>query len=215
MTFALGTPHRGQTIAPDDDRFAIKNSLNILDRFGAWEGPQRWYLWRIYAPEFLNKRSHILRERRLELHGPGGRRMHDAEAPGMECLPWKVNESNILRSIDVPLLADQRVAAQPRLQADLVAPAGHEADLDQGRVHAECLNDLVVAAGFGGTRIVRVRLALDERFLIPDKVVAPGSSGRRRYAVYESEIDSFGLVAAKLILQSHLDIRPGGEDHEA
>jgi hypothetical protein len=23
MTFALGTPHRGQTIAPDDERFAI------------------------------------------------------------------------------------------------------------------------------------------------------------------------------------------------
>src|SRR5678809_1224621 len=100
MTFALGTPHRGQTIAPDDDRFAIKNSLNILDRFGPWEGPQRWYLRRIYALESLKKRGHILGERRLELHGPSGRRMHDAEAPGMECLPRKVNESNILRSID-------------------------------------------------------------------------------------------------------------------
>jgi hypothetical protein len=60
MTFALGTPHRGQTIAPDDDRFAIRNSLNILDRFGAWEDPQKCWLLRISALEFADKRGHIL-----------------------------------------------------------------------------------------------------------------------------------------------------------
>ena len=40
----------------------------------------------------------------------------------MECLPRKVNESNILRAIDVPLLAHERVAAQPCLQPNLIAP---------------------------------------------------------------------------------------------
>ena len=60
MTFALGTPHRGQTIAPDDDRFAIRNSLYILDRFGAWEDPPKWYLRRFSAFEFPHKRGHIV-----------------------------------------------------------------------------------------------------------------------------------------------------------
>jgi hypothetical protein len=41
MTLALGTPQRGQTIAPDDDRFAISNSLAILDRPEGWEDPQK------------------------------------------------------------------------------------------------------------------------------------------------------------------------------
>src|SRR3954447_7413116 len=173
MTFALGTPHRGQTIAPDDDRFAIRNSLYILDRFGAWEDPQKCYLQRIYALEFPYKSGHILGKRRLELHRPGGRRMHDAETPGMECLPGKVNESNILRSIDVPLLPHERVAAQPRLQPNLVAPAGHEADLDQGGVASKRFDDLVIAAGVARPRVVRMRLALNERLLVPDQVIAP------------------------------------------
>ena len=42
MTFALGTPHRGQTLAPDEDRFAIENSLTILDQFARREDPKKW-----------------------------------------------------------------------------------------------------------------------------------------------------------------------------
>ncbi len=41
MTFALGTPQRGQTIALADDRFAIDYSLAILDPLKGWEDPQK------------------------------------------------------------------------------------------------------------------------------------------------------------------------------
>lgn len=47
MTFALGTPQRGQTIALADDRFAIDYSLAILDPLKGWEDPQKIELERL------------------------------------------------------------------------------------------------------------------------------------------------------------------------
>src|SRR3954470_11076926 len=104
--------------------------------------------------------------------------MLDPEPPRVQRLTGKVNVSKILRTIDVTLLAHQRVPAQSRLEAYLVALAGSQADLDQ-RGLPERLEHLVIAGRFAGFGVARMRLLLDERGLIPDQVVAPGPPGRR------------------------------------
>src|SRR3954447_21719600 len=99
--------------------------------------------------------------------------MHDPEAPRMESLPRKLNESNSLRPIHVPLLTHQCVPAQPRLQPDLVPTPRDEADLDERRISPECFDHLVIAAGLAGPRIMRMGLPLNQRVLIPDEMIPP------------------------------------------
>ena len=80
----------------------------------------------------------------------------------MEGLTGKLNTSKILRAVDVALLAYERVPPEPGLKPDLVAAAGHEADLNQRGV-VEGLEHLIVAARLARPRVARVRFFLDER----------------------------------------------------
>ena len=49
MTFALGTPHRGQTIAPDVDLFAMNKLLLYLRPSWALGGSPKMRKWLISA----------------------------------------------------------------------------------------------------------------------------------------------------------------------
>ena len=111
-------------------------------------------------------------QRRLEVQHAAVRRMLECQAKGVERLPRKGNRAQRVRAIHVAPLADERVAAQPRLDADLVALPRLEAHLDQRRV-AKRLDDAVVADGFGPLRIARMRFLLNERLAIPDEAIAP------------------------------------------
>ena len=60
-------------------------------------------------------------------------RVGKTEAPGMERLPFERDRPQLVRSIGVANFADQRMAAKARLDADLVALARMQADLNQAR----------------------------------------------------------------------------------
>jgi len=83
MTFALGTPHRGQTIAPDDDRFAIEKLPQHLRPHTSWEDPPKVLLRRKIPPQLRQQLFHILGERRFEPHVTPRDRMHHAKPPRM------------------------------------------------------------------------------------------------------------------------------------
>src|SRR2546422_9066921 len=102
--------------------------------------------------------------------------MPDRQPVGVQRLPRECNRSEMIRSEDVPLLADEHVPAQPRLEANLVAPAGDQLDFDQRRA-AESLDDAVLADGFLAARIARGRLLLYQRMLIPHEMIAPRAGG--------------------------------------
>ena len=69
--------------------------------------------------------------------------MVEAELERVQRLPAEPDGPQDFRAVDVALLADQGVAAQPGLNPDLVAPPGPQPDLDQRRV-AEGLDGAVV-----------------------------------------------------------------------
>src|SRR3954452_9730903 len=72
--------------------------------------------------------------------------------------------------VDVALLADQRVAAETRLDADLIALAGDERHLDERR-GVERLDDAVMADRRLAARIARARFLLYQCFGVPDQRV--------------------------------------------
>jgi hypothetical protein len=56
----------------------------------------------------------------------------DAPQPvRVQCLPPERNRSQRVAAVDVPLLPDQHMPAQPRLDPDLIAAAGAQPDFDQ------------------------------------------------------------------------------------
>ena len=73
----------------------------------------------------------VFRQRRLEQQWPPIRRMVEAEPVRVQRLALEWNRAQRIRAVHVPLLSDERVPAQPRLNADLVALAGLQAHLDQ------------------------------------------------------------------------------------
>ena len=114
----------------------------------------------------------IVGHRRLEAHLALVLRVAERQPERVQRLARKRNRAQRVRPVDVALLADQRVPAQPRLDPDLVALAGHEAHLDQRRA-AERFDHAVVADRFLAARIARVRLFLNQRLRVPDEVIAP------------------------------------------
>src|SRR5436190_4896763 len=105
----------------------------------------------------------------------------------MKRLPGKVNGTQIVGSVDVATLADERVTAQPRLQADLVPLAGLEPHFDERR-RVKTLDDAILADGIFAARVARMGLLLDEVCLIPHQTVSPGSRQRRGVAVHDREV---------------------------
>src|SRR5215216_3012312 len=99
------------------------------------------------------------------------------QAPGVQGLARELDVTQVIGTKDVALLADQRMAAQPRLQSNLVALAGLQTNLDQRRIR-EALQHPVMADRLLRLGITRVRLLLHERLLVPHEVVSPLTFGR-------------------------------------
>src|SRR5262249_43844845 len=74
---------------------------------------------RFSAPQPLHQRQEIGGQRRVERQRAAVHGMLKREPAGMQRLAWKRNRAERVGAVDVALLANQRVAAQPRLQADL------------------------------------------------------------------------------------------------
>ena len=134
------------------------------------------------APEPRQQRRHVLRQRRLEHHLAVVGWMAERETTSVQRLSRERDRAQGVRTVDVAHLSDQRVAAQPCLNADLVALAGDEADLDQRRSRQR-LEHPVVADRFLPARIARRRLLLNQRLQIPDQMIAPGAGRGRRQTV--------------------------------
>ena len=132
----------------------------------------------------------------------------------MKRLPLEGDRPQLVRSIGVANFADQRVAAKARLDADLVALAGMQANLDQAR-RCKFLDDRVMADRFCGARILRVRFLLDECFSVPNQMIAPYARAGSRMAVDHRQVDALGRALAKLVLEC--GVCPGvlGEEHDA
>src|SRR5258707_2268650 len=118
----------------------------------------------------------------------------------MERLSRKRDRAQRVRPVDVTLLADQRVTTQPRLDADLIALAGDEPHFDQRRPR-ELFDHLVMADRLLALRVARVRFLLNQRFQVPDEVIAPDTGWRRRVAVHDRLIDALRLTTFELLLQ--------------
>ena len=91
------------------------------DRLGALSGPS----------QLSDQLHHVLRQRRLERQRASRRRMIHRQARRMQRLARKVDRAQLRRPEDVPPFTHERVAAQPRLYADLIALACHQADFYQ------------------------------------------------------------------------------------
>jgi hypothetical protein len=79
----------------------------------------------------------------------------------MERLPGKLDRPKLVRPIHVPPFSDERMAAKPRLQPDLIALPGLEPDLNQSRGR-ERLQRLVAADRILPFAIARVRRFLNQ-----------------------------------------------------
>ena len=139
--------------------------------------------------------------------------MAERQPEGVERLPRKRNRAEGVRPVDVALFADQRVAAQARLDPNLIPLSGHQAHLDQRR-RLERLDHAVMADRFLAARVARVRFLLNQRLQIPDQVIAPRALGRRRVAVDDRPIDALGLMPLELLLQRRLRRFAFGEQHQ-
>src|SRR5215475_6233067 len=98
--------------------------------------------------------------------------MQECELVRMERLSREVDRSKCVRSVNVAPLADERVPAQTRLQANLVPLSGLEPDFEESR-RLKRLERLVAAHRVLATRVSRVGLLLNQRFLVPDQAIAP------------------------------------------
>ena len=83
------------------------------------------------------------------------------------------------RRVGVHLLAHQRMAAQLRLQPDLIALARHQPDLHQ-RGAAQPLHHAVLAQRLLASGVARAGGALNQLLAVPDQVVAPAAGLRGR-----------------------------------
>ena len=129
------------------------------------------------APEARDQLSQIGWKGRLKSQGTPIHWVTHAQAMRVQRLPGKIDETQAVRPIHVTLLPHQGVAAQPRLQTDLIPLAGHEPDLDERGVF-ERLDHSILAPRVFAPRITRMRRLLDERTLIPHEVIAPRAGQR-------------------------------------
>src|SRR5207302_9132476 len=86
------------------------------------------------SAEALDQLHHVVRQRGLERHLVAAHRVRKRKAPGMERLPVERDRTELIGTVHVATLTNQRVAPQPRLQPDLISLPRHERDLEQRRV---------------------------------------------------------------------------------
>ena len=113
ITLALGTPQRGQTMAPDEERLAI-------------DFPQLPRLPRTTKIPYRRLRISpcISTGKRLEGKRLPRQRVTERQPVRMQRLPRKLNRAQRLGPISIPRLANKRVTVQPSLQSDLIPAAG-------------------------------------------------------------------------------------------
>src|SRR5262245_33281795 len=151
---------------------------------------------------------------RLESHEFPRRGMPERKLERMQGLPRKFDRPERRGAEDVSLLADQRVSTQPRLDANLVALAGHQANLDERRLR-KLLDHAVFADGVFPGAIARVCLLLNQCTLIPGEPIAPDTRCRHGAAVDNRSIDAFGLVPYELRPERRLRGRMFGKQDES
>src|SRR5262249_32018101 len=136
MTFALGTPQRGQMMLFADDRLAMKKPRSFrlpdpLVRFGV-------------CPQILDQLRQVIRDRRLEAQLTIVDGVPKRETERMECLPRKWHLMRDIGPIRIQPFPHQRMTVQSCLEADLIPFAGDESDFKQCCA-AEQLDDAIVA----------------------------------------------------------------------
>jgi hypothetical protein len=164
-------------------------------------------------PQSFEQPAEIIRQRRFEPHLASIDGMPEREAISVQRLPWKRNGPQCVRAVDVPALAHQGMAAQARLNPDLIPLPCLKLHLEERRV-AELLDDAVVAHRFRALRIPRMRALLNQRLAIPDEVIAPRAIAGLGMAVDEREVDALRLAVNELLLQCLLRPRVLGKHHE-
>src|SRR5436190_16245412 len=106
----------------------------------------------------------------------------------MKCLAAKLNRTQRTWSVDVSVLADERVPAKPRLDSDLIATSGMESDFYQRRAR-ECFEHGIPTERLLPAWIAGMSFLLNQRFLVPHEDVAPGSFTRIGRSVHDRPVD--------------------------
>src|SRR5687768_12605883 len=133
---------------------------------------------------------------------------------GVQRMAAKLDRPPLVRTEDIATLADQRVTAQPRLDANLIALARVQAHFDERRL-GKRLQHPILAAGVDTLRIARVRFLLDRRALVPHETIPPLSGRRIGMSVDDSPVDARGLAAPELHPQVLLRARVRRKDDES
>src|SRR5687768_2416503 len=140
--------------------------------------------------------------------------MIESQPPGVQCLASETDRPQRTGPVNVALFTDERVAAQPCLDPNLVAPSGAQANLDQRRV-MERLRDAVFGNRFGAARVARVRLFLDQRLRIPHQHVTPGPRRRRGMPIDDGEVYPLRFAPRELRFEALLRMRVLREHDQA
>ena len=139
--------------------------------------------------------------------------MFNGQARRVQRLTAEIDRPQSLRTKRIAPLADEGMAPQPCLDPDLIALPGDEPDLNQGCLR-EGLDDAVLAGRFLPARISSVGLFLDQRSIVPDQMIAPGTGCRFRMSVDDRLVDAFRFVPEELLLQRRLRGGMPGEDDD-
>src|SRR5437773_3503712 len=140
--------------------------------------------------------------------------MVEREAICVKSLTLKLNRAKRFGPVYVPSLPNQRVAAKPGLNADLVALSRFKTHFDQGG-GPKPLDHLIMTHSIGPSCVARMRLFLNERLLVPHEPVAPRSGRRIGMTVHHGPIHTFDRVPFELPFQAILSRRLLGEHHES
>src|ERR1044071_6787129 len=144
------------------------------------------------APQPRDQLGHVGRKRCLEVEIAAVAWVLERQPPGVQGLAPEVDVTKVVGTEYVALLADQRMAAQPRLESNLVALARLQTNLDQRRTR-EALQHPVVADRLLRLRVTRMRLLLNECLLVPDKVVTPHAFSRLGLTIHDGPVNPFRL----------------------
>src|SRR5206468_10027779 len=128
-------------------------------------------------------------------------------------LATKRDRPQVLGPERITPFPDERVTAEPCLDANLIATARDERYLDQ-RCRLELFDHPVVADRLLAARITRVGLLLDQRLVVPRQPITPRARRRMGMAVNDGPIHALGAVPLELIFQMLAGGRRPGEQHQ-
>ena len=165
------------------------------------------------CPQAGQELPQVRRERRLEAQRPLVGRMAEGQGVRVQRLARERNARAAPIGSDVAPLADERVATQLRLDANLILLSRLEPHLDQCR-GVEALEHPVCADRVHAPGIVGPRLPLDQCLVAPRQAVAPFAGVGRQPTVQDGPIHALGLAPEELLLQVLLGAGVRGEEHQ-